>query len=75
MKSYVKHIRGNDVFLYRMTDAERKDYFADEQKKDPFPPKSTGVTSFGGEPRYVQGRGGNTYSVEFIQMFPYTYGR
>jgi len=25
--------------------------------------------------RYVQGRGGKTYPAEFIEMFPYTYGR
>ena len=26
-------------------------------------------------PRYIRGRGGNAYPAEFIEMFPYTYGR
>jgi hypothetical protein len=26
-------------------------------------------------PRYVRGRGGNAYPAEFIEMYPYTFGR
>jgi hypothetical protein len=26
-------------------------------------------------PRYVRGRGGNSYPAEFIEMYPYSYGR
>ena len=25
--------------------------------------------------RYVRGRGGNTYPAEFLEMYPYTFGR
>ena len=27
------------------------------------------------EPRYTRGRGGNAYPAEFLEMYPYTYGR
>ena len=27
------------------------------------------------EPRYVRGRGGNSYPAELIEMYPYTFGR
>jgi hypothetical protein len=79
-KSYEKHIRGNAVFLCSMTDAERKEYFADQHREDQrrgknWQPGVPSTRDWGAEPRYVIGRGGNAYPAEFIEMFPYTYGK
>ena len=41
MKSYERHIRENCVFLCNMSPEERRDYFADEQKKDKHPKVAT----------------------------------
>jgi hypothetical protein len=33
------------------------------------------VRDWSSEPHYVIGRGGNAYPAEFIDMYPYSYGR
>ena len=32
------------------------------------------VRDWSAEPRYVRGRGRNSYSAEFVEMYPYSYG-
>ena len=49
------------------------DYYVPAFDPNEMPPGC--VRDWSSEPRYVQGRGGNSYSAESVEMFPSTYGR
>ena len=62
-KSYERRIKGNTVFLSSMTDTERKEYFADQQKKDKHPAVAVKTSrDWGAQPQYRNSRQGG-YSV------------
>jgi len=49
------------------------DYYAPAIKTNEIMPGC--VRDWSAEPRYVFGRGGNSYPAELEEMYPYTYGR
>jgi hypothetical protein len=66
-------IRGEKYYLNGMYTGEWISYYAPAIEANKYPPGF--VRDWSAEPRYIIGRGGNAYPAEFIEMFPYTYGR
>ena len=48
-------------------------YYAPAVEPNQYPPGFE--RDWSAEPRYTVGRDGNAYPAEFVEMYPYTYGR
>ena len=63
--------RENFYFNGRYT-GKVKDFYVPTKEGKQFPGC---VRDYSAEPRYIVGRGGNAYPAEFLEMYPYTFGR
>ena len=66
-------IRRANYYLNGKYTGKVKDFYAPVYDRNEVTPGC--VRDRSAEPRYIRGRSGRMYSAEFIDQFPYTYGR
>jgi len=65
-------IRRKDYYRNGKYTGKVKDYYAPVVEGKQFP---DWMQDHSAEPRYLRGRGGNMYPAEFVEMYPYTFGK